>query len=393
MAKQNYKCLRFRYVRSFEDMQKIIKEASQYTTIIYRKQAYTWTPGLPDTKIMSVVNDTSRYYKFTTRYIRDVEQEDGSVKYVSTLGEEKYVCTWIFDKTGQDVYRIHPSRVAKSSNKVYKPYNIIKEQPGLFEKDAKSTKDKDYYIQSASPIIGYNEKYDNSEHQVVCYDLNSAYAAKLIDKIIDTYNCRMFDTVKDNEVGFMFNSNLELRYKGQYAEYIFPLIDSPFKDYATKLYNQKQNSPKGSRERDEAKQRLVITVGLWQNVNPFLRAYIVNSCNQFIDNFVKKYYDKVCMWNTDAIYATEHIPELDALCGDGIGQFKVEYEGLFRQKGCNYQKVEESKTSYRKIINILFPQDYNILTDELPEISLPYQINPVTHLLEKNKEFNNGKSL
>ena len=93
------------------------------------------------------------------------------------------------------------------------------------------------------------------------------------------------------------------------------------------------------------------------------------------------------MWNTDAVYCTEHIPELDALCGEDIGQFKIEYEGLFRQKGSNYQKVDTHEVSYRGIMKCLFDEDYNLLEDPTPEICLPYEMNKETYQIEKNKEF------
>lgn len=371
-------------------MQQIYDVASQRSVVVLRDAPYMYQAGKPSTKLLTTVNDGDRYYKITTRFIIDEEQEDGSIKYrdIQDTDKYKYVCTWIFDKTGEDVYRIHPSRVARRSNNVYKPFNIVEDQPKLFLRD-----DFGKFIQSAKPLIGYNKKFDKTEHNVVCYDLNSAYATVLIDKIIDTYNCQGSGVVGKGCVGFMLDCDLTMKHEGEYADFIFPLIDSPYRDYAIKYYKQKESSPKGSKERDEAKQVLVITVGLFQNVNPFLRAYVVNSCNEFIGKLVNKYKSKVCMWNTDAIYTTEHIQELDELCGEGIGQFKVEYEGLFRQVKCNYQKVEENKTSYRGVMKMLFKEDYNILTDQIPKVVLPYKMNKETYRIELNKEFNNGKKI
>ena len=101
------------------------------------------------------------------------------------------------------------------------------------------------------------------------------------------------------------------------------------------------------------------------------------------------------MWNTDALYCTERIPELDNLIGEGIGQFKIEYEGLFRQKGLNYQKVneEDKNVSYRGVMKTLFESDFNILTDPLPKAILPYKINKNTLKLEINKEYEYGKKI
>ena len=101
------------------------------------------------------------------------------------------------------------------------------------------------------------------------------------------------------------------------------------------------------------------------------------------------------MWNTDALYCTEHIEELDNLIGDDIGQFKIEYEGMFRQRGCNYQKLdlEEHKTSYRGKSKILFKDEYNILTDRLPTCVMPYKMDKETLEIEVNKEYNNGETI
>ena len=316
-------------------------------------------------------------------YIKDIVNKDGSVDYIDVCEHfitEKYVCTWKFDKTGATKNQVSTTTVGKIWRHVYKPYDIVKEEKDFFKRDPKGK-----IRASAKPIIGFNKKYDMTEHNVVAYDLNSAYAAALMDKIIDTYNMDYARVVEKNEVGFLMNDDLTLVEEGEYADYVFPLMESPYKAFAKKYYEQKKKAPKGSKERDLAKQILVITVGQWQNHNPFLRAFVVNRCNKFIKYFVDKYKDKVCLWNTDAVYCTEHIPELDKLLGDDIGQFKVEYEGIFRQKGFNYQKGTE--TSYRGVMKCLFKEDYNILTDPIPVCNIPYRMNKETLMIENNEEF------
>ena len=93
--------------------------------------------------------------------------------------------------------------------------------------------------------------------------------------------------------------------------------------------------------------------------------------------------------NTDAIYATKHIEELDNLVGDDIGQFKIEYEGRFRLKGFNYQKVDNNDTSIRGVLKLAFKQnkDYNLLKDPIPKAVLPYKYNTDKYILEENKDF------
>lgn len=368
-----FKQKRYRYVYSLTDMQKIFDIANSNTLVYLSEDEYEFENGGANLNAESVIYDTDRYYKITTKYVsEDLKKTDN------------FGCTWIFDKTGNEYHHIHPSVVAKRYSKFYKPYDVIKNNPDLFEKlpDGK-------LLSSAKPIVGYNKEYDKSEHQIVSYDLNSAYASVLMNKIIDTYQMDFFREVKENEVGFLLDTDLTMVHNG-FADVVFPLIDSPYKDYVQEWYYKKQNSPKGSAERDIAKEILVITVGLWQNKNPFLRAYVVNTCNEFIERLITKYEEKVCMWNTDAIYCSEEIPEINALCGTEIGQFKIEYKGLFRQKGTAYQKVDEHETSYRGIIKMLFKNDFNILTDELPKNILPYKMNEETLRIEMNEEFQNA---
>lgn len=388
-----YSTKRFRYVASYEDMQRIYDIARKHSYITLLNKNYSFAGGRAPLREASYVVDGDRYYKITSKYVIEIEEKSGAKRYEDVIeqGCELYPCTWIFDKTGALKYAIHPSVVAKMSAKAYKPADEVNCKNSVFEKDKNGK-----IIQSAKPILGFNKKFDKTEHKVVCYDLNSAYAAALMDKIIDTYNPRYYDIVKANEVGFFDGDySLSLRHEGEYADVIFPLIDTPesLKSFMQKYYEQKKTSPKGSKEKEEAKQILVYTVGLWQNRNPYLRAYVVGKCNEFIDRFVKKYKDKVCMWNTDAIYTTERIEELDNLIGEGIGEFKIEYEGLFRQKGLNYQKVDEKSTSYRGVIKSRFGEDYNILFDILPEQHLPYFMDEEYRIQKREEDEAYGESL
>lgn len=365
----NYYQVRQKEVSSLEDIQKIFDIAEKYSDV------YKVNELPKNTKSSTWIVDTNRYYKVHTRVVEEVNGE-----YIKA---KDYPCTWVFDKTGITTYHINPNIVARMYQKVYKPYNIIREQPNLFY-----WLSKDKIAESAKPIVGFNPKWDKQEHNVVCYDLNSAYAAVLSNKIPDTYKMDYARIVKKGEIGFIFNIDLMLVQEGGYADIIMPLIDSPYKDFVNHWYNVKKTATKGSKEKSIAKEILVITVGLWQKVNPFLRAYVVNSCNEFIESLMEGNEDDICIWNTDAIYAIKHIPEIDALVGDGIGKFKIEYEGLFRQKGTVYQKVDLKETAYRGVINMSFTDNYNLLTDELPKLNLPYKIGS-NYRIELNEEFDN----
>lgn len=367
---------RYRYVFNFEDMCKILRIAHEFTyfTNISRTE-YEFKAGCAELRKTSYINKGDRYFKITTMYVKDIIVND-TIDYIYT--EDKYACTWIFDKTGANDIVVNPGIIARAAARIYKPYEEIHSDYCIFDKINKKI------IQSARPILGYNPKYNMSEHKVYVYDLNSAYANILQDKIIDTYHWRENSKVRANEIGFIFDDDLTLVYPGGEADRVYPLIDSPFKEYVTKWYKIKKNAPKGSKERAEAKAYLNYLVGCWQNHNPFLRAYVVNSCNKVILDLLHKYGDKICMWNTDAIYSTE---PLDLPIGQEIGQFKIEYEGLFRQSGNTYQKVDIDEVSFRGVSKCLFKKGYNILTDPLPKHIFPYEYDMDTQTLIKNKLF------
>lgn len=371
-----YKNRRYRYVFDFIDMCKIISIAHQFTYFInIKKSVYEFKPKCAELRKASYVKAGDRYFEITTMYVKDIVGPN-KIEYEYT--DEKYACTWIFDKTQANDITVAPGVVARASARIYKPYEEINIDNSVFD----IVKNK--VVQSARPILGYNKMYDNTEHKVYVYDLNSAYANILKDKIIDTYHWRNYCKVGENEIGFLMDDDLTLVYPGNYADRVYPLIDSPFKEYVTKYYNIKRRAPKGSRERSEAKAYLNYLVGCWQNHNPFLRAYVVNSCNKIINDLLKKYGNKICMWNTDAIYSVE---PLDLEIGNEIGQFKIEYEGLFRQKGNTYQKVDKEEVCFRGISKCLFKKGYNILTDPLPKHFFPIEYDTEKEVLYENSLF------
>ena len=88
------------------------------------------------------------------------------------------------------------------------------------------------------------------------------------------------------------------------------------------------------------------------------------------------------MWNTDAIYTTEPIEELEI--GTEIGQWKLEYEGMFRQKQTSYQKVDKEEVTYRGVSKCLFKKSFNLLTDKLPAHNFKYYFDSKSCRFEEN---------
>ena len=378
MRGNSFKKRRIRYVETVEQMNKIIELATSndLTILIEEDKDYEFTASRLPLRRASYVYDCDKFTKFTTMYVKEIQLEDGSFDYELVRGE-KYACTWIFDKSGEYNIAVNPLEIQIEAGKYYKPYEEIDKEDTIFHFWSGKV------VESARPLVSYNKKFDNTEHYVYCYDLNSAYANVLKDKIIDTYHWRSYDEVGDGEIGFNFDNNLTLVHKGEGLAFrVYKLIDSPFKEYINKYYNIKKSAPSGSREKKVAKAYLNYCVGLWQNHNPFLRAYVVNTCNEYISKYIKKYKDIVCMWNTDAIYTTEPIEELEL--GTEIGQWKLEYEGLFRQKQTAYQKVDKAEVTYRGVSKCLFKKDFNLLTDKLPAHDFRYYFDSETCRFEEN---------
>ena len=137
------------------------------------------------------------------------------------------------------------------------------------------------YMNKQSGILENNPLYNGKRTRVWAYDLNSAYAATLYNKVPDTRKIAGYyrEVVKGKEIGFILGTSLTYIDEG-YAEIIFELIDSPkeLKDWILKWYEKKKN-PKSEQEKIDAKACLTYTVGYMQYTNPWLRAYVVESCN------------------------------------------------------------------------------------------------------------------
>ena len=286
--------------------------------------------------------------------------------------------TYIFRKdgaedivmTGADAYQ-HMQRAYKSPT--FTDDDQIKRLVGLTDKGS--------FAGSARPRLYYNPKYDKTEHQVYIYDLNSAYGNQLLsDRFPDTSHYQLSTEVQEHQVGFLFDDCLTMTTTpGIYCDIVFDTIESPYKKWVHNTYKLKRDG-KTKEDRLKGKNLLNLSVGYQQRKNPFIRAFIVHSCNKLIDSLID---ENTCMCNTDAIYSVVPRPELEI--GTEIGQWKLEYTGLFRQRGMNYQKVEKDETCWRGIPKIWFPKDYNILIDKPPIEGNIYTLNRTTLQIEERR--------
>lgn len=247
------------------------------------------------------------------------------------------------------------------------------------------------YVCSAKPILGYNKTYEKQElKDCYEYDLNSAYSSVLSNKIPDvnspTYYPEM-GKVKENEVGFLLDDDLTMVRPGNWADVVFPLIDAPdgLKLFCNKYFTIKQNT--SGTARNAAKAMLNYPIGYYQRKNPFVRAYVVHSCNRVIKNLLNA---DTLFYNTDAIFSKVRRPDLQL--GRGIGQFKeikcesIKYIGNVYQVNDDIPKYRGVPKAYFKRFEQLNGRKFDILKDTITERKCLYSFNFTTMRMEKNYE-------
>lgn len=205
------------------------------------------------------------------------------------------------------------------------------------------------FLNKQAGILKSNDKYKNIWTDYYEYDLNSAYAAIIYDKMPDTRYYRKYSFLNDNEIGFIFGDSLTLVEHG-YADIIFPLVDTPegLKKYLSRWYKRKQNKDK----RYFGKHALVQAVGYLQYHNPYLRAYIVEKCNKNMTKLINDYKDDWILVNTDAIYLTKEIKDIKL--GTEIGQFKLETGRIRTFNTADYELEDGTVKNRGKIQNLIF---------------------------------------
>lgn len=225
---------------------------------------------------------------------------------------------------------------------------------------------------SVSPFMYINSKYEGKRIYAYSYDLNSAYAHVLKNGTCfpDTSFLSHSGSVKENEIGFDFDG--KLIYNGL-APIIFPIMENPYNKFVDKYFDLKHNS-NNLIEREKAKNILNYGIGYWQHINPYLRAYIVNGCNDYIKSLInyneetKRADDVVLYANTDNIVSL--VPRPDLKIGDNLGEWKYR-EGNFAYVGYNYQWNNEIPV-YRRVPKAWFKKGWDILKDKPPKYGNVY---------------------
>ena len=240
------------------------------------------------------------------------------------------------------------------------------------------------YACSASPLIGYNPKYEMQElHDVYEYDINSAYSSIMLQEIPDLNNPHYNCEIKKGQVGFFLDQKLTMiEYTpGAYVEVAFDLIklNDAQKGYIRRIYRDKQFA-QTDEDYAQAKLKMNAAIGYYQKYNPFMRSFIVNRCNAVIKRFID---ENTIMWNTDAIFSLKPRPELKL--GNDIGDFKEVRIKRFVYKGNNYQ-IDHEKPKYRGVASSWFPDGWDMFKDPLPKRDNDYVYDRESHKIKVNKD-------
>lgn len=334
-------------------MNRLLEKVKDTKSIIFANPR----EALPDGKLPKVgvlncyIEDNMRFFMLTAKF-----------------GKTK---TYILDKTGEDPIELdNPAQEWKDLNRHY--YKVPHRQ-ALFK--------------NAGPLLWTNPRYDKTRVRAWGYDMNDAYASIMMDLLPDTSVPPREGTVRSGEIGFSIDG--ELRHEGRYAPFIFPLIESPLREFARTFHDRKVNA-KTKGERMRWKHHLTDVIGYMgreaipgersSRINPFLRNYVVLSCNERMMALMD---DDTIMMNTDSIVSAK--PRKDLKLGKEAGDFKLEHLGDIAVWGYNYQ-WNRSKPLYRGIPKKWFPEDWDILSDDLPGDGNKWIFDRERMKIVKNKE-------
>lgn len=176
---------------------------------------------------------------------------------------------------------------------------------------------KDYDILNKGDVKYINKEYLEKKLKCYSYDINSAYAFACCKKL-PTKLIRMFDWVKDNEIGFNFKGEPHLT--GQYCHYIFKLEEiPPLIKFANEIYQKKKNA-KDKQERRKYKDILNIAIGCFAKKNKFIRNTIIFNSMNYVESLRD---ENSILTNIDSIVSLKERKDLPI--GDELGQFKLDH--------------------------------------------------------------------
>ena len=312
--------------------------------------------------------------------------EDKMVNLQVTVNLDK-PCTYILRKDKSDEKQeIDPMTAYATLNRYYKVPSFRNDDYINEVLDYDSTLSK--YNVTSKGLLYFNPKYEKQRISgCYGYDLNSSYPNAMLKKMPDTSKPYKLDSiVTEGEIGFI--TQIEIRddtvettlkpvFEGK-ADFVFPLMDSPFKKFVEVWYGKKKNA-KTKEEKEKAKQMMNFAIGCLQKHNPFLRATILYYANLAIE---EKMDEDTLLCSTDYLISKRKRDDLEI--GKEIGQFKLEHEGDFYYNGMNYQWNLEIPT-YRGVPKSWFKKGWDMAKDELPKAGNLYYFDKKSLTIKENK--------
>ena len=251
--------------------------------------------------------------------------------------------------TDMDEYQLNDRGQDKVDVNVATMYKFFKKHIDTTSFELEEIADE-YNHLTATALMYKNDKYDGKTVEAYGYDMNKCYLAALKEPVPVTQEMETLKFVEDGEIGFNVNYNRKVIHKdrdgfqqtrfvlekvnvGEFAEYVFPLTESPFRKYAELMENLIDEAKvKGDKEKEcELKTSIVCSVGNLQNHNPFIRAAIVENANNKIKSLID---ENTILCNTDSIVSL--VKRDDIPISNKVGEFKLEHHCNITLNGFNY---------------------------------------------------------
>ena len=265
---------------------------------------------------------------------------------------------------------------------------------------------KDDCPYASQAILAYRTDTNNKRVYAYGYDMSKAYNWGLSQMMPDTSKlvgdhrevregeigffvsewevCPYDPKVKPNDICYAsFGADaLYMAEPGQYAQWIFKAIESPFKKFSQRWFERSRSDDPFQKQK--AKDIVNFAVGYLQRVNPFLRCAVIEHCNRRILDLMD---ENTIYVNTDSIIST--VPRPDLEIGKTPGLWKLEHENEpFAHVGFSYQWGYGGKDMhYRAVPQSWFKDGFDILTDDLPgEDENKYYYDPFENRVKENRK-------
>lgn len=293
------------------------------------------------------------------------------IRFVNNRGIQ--IRHYIFSLSGKKPeYEPNILAIAKKFSKV--KYNHIEGQYGYTEipTDTPHKFKVKWDIKNSKPFGFFEDYFANQDLICYSYDINSSYSFAMTMPMPDTSKPALLNArVGVHQIGFSKDGFTTTDY-GIKMDYVFDLIESPFKDYVIEYYNLKKNAI--GELRTEYKYCLNIPYGLTQRHNIFIHNTIIYWATKYVRQFLDE--DSIYS-NVDSIVSLKKRTDLPL--GNELGQFKCEHEEMYfkcAHLGCYQWKDKNGNLEihYKGIPSYLITDVSDISDIKENMLKMPYRV-------------------